>query len=83
LTRNDQSSDYPAWAFGMSRLAAAIMRDRTGYDALRPQTESAINDARTWAAKPALSAANQWKANSEAVLGELTNRLAEQQIAKP
>jgi len=75
LTRSDASSDYPAWAFGLVRFSAAAMRDTTLDKELAQPLRDSIRQARDWGDQPNQTEANQWKADSEAVLGELSELL--------
>jgi len=75
LTRTADSSDYPAWTIGMVRVSATTMRDRLLESELAQPLRDAIRQAREWAAEPEQTGKNQWKAESEVVLGELSELL--------
>jgi len=75
LTRTEQSSDYPAWAIGMLRVSAATVGDLALTEELNQPLHDAIRQAKKWGGQPDQSQSNQWKASSEAVLGELSELL--------
>jgi len=75
LTRSEETSDYPAWAFGLLRVSAAAMRDITLDNELAQPLRDSIRQAKDWGDLPNQTEANQWKADSEAVLGELSELL--------
>jgi hypothetical protein len=77
LTRTDTSSDYPAWAMGIVRLAAVTLQDTALDRELTAPLQHAIRQAKDWGRVPNQLPLNQWKANSEAVLAELTGLLAQ------
>ena len=75
LTRTADTSDYPAWAIGMLRVSAAAMRDTALDHELTQPLNDAIRQAKDWGGQPNQTQKNQWKASSEAVLGELSELL--------
>lgn len=74
LHRNSESNDYPAWALGMVRLAAATIHDKHVYEELNAPLNEYIQGA-----KEAGNSSNEksaYSAKSEATLAQLYATLA-------
>lgn len=69
LLRTTDSSDYPAWAIAIARLASATIGDSIYFDSLEKAMNSSLDAARRDAPK-------DYKARAEKLLAQVNNHLA-------